>query len=332
MSDACECEHGPGLLHVHGATHGPLLIASLAVTGAFVIAEATAGFLAHSLGLLSDAGHNLSDAFALALAAYAIWISKRPADEKKTYGYHRANILTALFNSTTLVAIGVAILIEAISVTRHPSHVNGSLMSWVAAASVVMNTVVAWLLSKGAKSSLNMRAAYVHMMGDAASAAAVLIAGLVIHLTGWVYADPIASALIAVFILYTAWGVLKEAGNILLEAAPEGLDFDRMVVAMREVPGVQSVHDVHAWTVSDGLNYLSCHVELASLSTIEESTRVIRDLNDLLARDFNIAHATIQTEQPGACDNEAGDSPVLCDQNPTMKKPAPSRRAPQPGR
>jgi cobalt-zinc-cadmium efflux system protein len=321
-SDCCPGhDHAPGLMHVHGSTHGPLLIVSLAVTGTFVVGEAIAGYLAHSLALVSDAGHNLSDALALGLAAYAIWISKRPADKEKTYGYHRANILTALFNASSLIAIGVAILIEAISVFRNPAPINGPVMAWVAAVSVLMNTVVAWMLSGGAKTSLNMRAAYIHMVGDATSAAAVLVAGLIVRQTGWVYADPIVSVLIALFILYTAWGIVKEATNILLEASPSGLDFDRMVQTMRDVPGVQSVHDVHAWTVSDGMHYLSCHVELAEHSRIEECTRVIKDLNALLAHDFNIAHATIQTEEAGTCVHQVLDSPVFCDQSSLLPSP-----------
>ena len=310
-----EEHHCGGLVHVHGATHGPRLILSLVVTLAFVIGEAAAGFFGHSLALVSDAGHNASDALALGLAACAIWISKRPANERKTYGYHRANILTALFNAASLIVIGLIILFGAFAVLEHPRPVNGSLMAWVAAVSLLMNTVVAWLLSSGAKSSLNMRAAFIHMAGDAGSAAAVLIAGLVVRQTGWVYADPIVSALIALFILYTAWGIVREATNILLEASPSGLDFDGMVQAMRGIQGVQSVHDVHAWTVSDGMNYLSCHVELLETSTIDECSRVIRELNALLARDYGIAHATIQTEQAGTCIMQDTGSPLFCDQS-----------------
>lgn len=310
-------EHGHhhGVMHVHGSTHGPRLVISLIVTTAFVVGEAIAGYVAHSLALMSDAGHNATDALALGLAAYAIWISKRPANARMTYGYHRANILIALFNAVSLVVIGVVILVEAWELFLKPQMATGSLMMWVAAISVLMNTVIAWMLAGGAKESLNVRAAFVHMAGDAISAVTVIIAGLVIKRTGWVYADPLVSALIALFILYTAWGIVKEATDILLESSPKGLDFDRMVAAMQAVQGVCSVHDVHTWVVSDGMHYLSCHIVVDDSSTIADSSRIVRDVNELLAHDFDIAHATIQTEQAGTCAHEQEKNPIFCDQS-----------------
>lgn len=301
-------------MHIHGSTHGPRLVLSLVVTTAFVVGEAIAGYAAHSLALLSDAGHNASDALALGLAAYAIWISKRPANNRKTYGYHRANILIALFNAASLVVIGVVILLEAWQLVRTPKAAEGTLMIWVAGVSVFMNTVIAWLLSGGAKESLNMRAAFVHMAGDALSAVGVVVAGVVVKRIGWVYADPLVSALIAAFILYTAWGIVRDATDILLESAPKGLDFDKMVSAMSQVRDVRSVHDVHAWTVSDGMNYLSCHVELPEGTPIEKCSEVVRELNELLAHDFGIAHATIQTELAGSCIHQH-EASVLCDES-----------------
>ncbi len=169
----------------------------LIITTLFVMGEAFAGYVSHSLALLSDAGHNFSDAFALGLAAYAIWIARRPSSAAKTYGYHRASILTALFNAATLLVIAVVILVEAYSLFRHPEPVHGELMMWVAGASVLMNTVIAALLRGGAGHSLNMRAAYIHMAGDALSAVGVLLAGWIVKSTGWVYADPAVSVLIA---------------------------------------------------------------------------------------------------------------------------------------
>jgi cobalt-zinc-cadmium efflux system protein len=298
-----QCDDHGGLIHVHGATHGPRLVLSLAVTIGFVLAESLAGFASHSLALLSDAGHNIADAVALALVAWAIHVSKRPANERKTYGYHRANILAALFNAVSLVAIGVVILAQAVSRIENPQAIQGNLMIWTAGASVLLNTVVAWLLMEGAKTSLNMRAGFIHMAGDAASAAGVVIAGIVIKTTGWVYADTLVSALIGAFILSTAWSIVRESTNILLEAAPKGLDFEQMIAEMHTVPGVLSVHDVHAWTVSDGMNCLSCHVELDAQATMQDSAFVVADLNRLLADRFAIHHATLQTEMAGACDH-----------------------------
>lgn len=310
--DHDHCHHG--LVHVHGATQGPKLIASLFVTIAFVLGEAIAGYHANSLALVSDAGHNASDALALGLAAYAIWIAQKPANKKNTFGYHRVAILTSMFNAISLVVISAVILLEAVHVFLNPGQIVGDLMIWVALVSVFMNTVIAWALSGGAGHSLNMRAAYIHMAGDAASAAAVVIAGMVVKRTHWVYADPIASLLIAGFILYTAWGIVREATNILLEATPKGLDVDKMVDSMHLVTPVLAVHDVHAWTVSDGMNYLSCHVELPAGSTIEDSSEVVRRLCELLAHEYGIAHATIQTEVEGTC-HVSGDQPSrFCDE------------------
>ncbi|MHB8637769.1 MAG: cation diffusion facilitator family transporter [Fimbriimonadaceae bacterium] len=310
---ACAHDHdGHGHGHIHGSTNGPRLLASLGVTIAFVIGEGIAGYRANSLSLLSDAGHNAGDALALGLAAYAIWVAKKPANKNNTYGYHRVAILTALFNAVTLAVISLVILLEAGRLLLRPEPVVGSLMVWVALASVFLNTVIALALRGGSTDSLNMRAAYIHMAGDAGSAVAVVVAGLVVQRTGWVYADPAVSVLIAAFILYTAWGIVRDSTNILLEASPKGLDVDRMVEAMCGVPAVLAVHDVHVWTVSDGMNYLSCHVELPTGCSIEDSSAVVQTLSELLARDFRVAHATIQTEVEGTCHTDVTDA-RFCD-------------------
>ena len=303
--------HGPAM-HVHGPAEGPMLWLCLLMTVAFVVGESIAGYVSHSLALVSDAGHNFSDAFALGLAAYAIWISKRPANAAKTYGYHRASILTALVNSTTLLVIAVLILIEAAAMFLHPHPVHGKLMMWVAGASVLMNTVIAALLRGGARESMNLRAAYIHMAGDALSAAGVLIAGWVVAFNGWVYADPLVSVLIALFIAWTSIGVLKEAVNVLLEGTPKGLDLDRMIAAMHRVARVLTVHDVHVWTVSDSLDFLSAHVGVDNARSMEECDAIVRDVRDLLGREFHIAHATIQIESTGICCGETDRDPLHC--------------------
>lgn len=299
-------------MHVHGATHGPRLVISLVVTLAFVVAETIASVAGSSLALLSDAGHNASDALALGLAAYAIWVSKKPANEKNTYGYHRVSILTALFNAVSLILIAVLIFVEAMERFSKPQPVAGNLMMAVAAVSVLMNTVIAWLLAGGAKHSLNMRAAFVHMLGDALSAVAVVAAGFIVKRTGWTYADPTVSVLIALFILYTAWGIVRESVTILLEATPKDLNIENMVSAMSKVPSVLSVHDVHAWSVSDGMNYLSCHVVVPSTCTMDQIGEVIRNINELLSTRFQIAHATIQAETEGSCDHREHPDSRFC--------------------
>ncbi len=298
--------------HVHGATSGLMLWVSLGVTLSFVVVEAAAGYYAHSLALLSDAGHNLSDALALGLAAYAIWIAKSPANPRRTYGYHRVGILTALFNAVTLIVIAVFILAEAYHLFQKPDHVNGTLMLWVAAVAFFMNTVIAALLHEGAKESMNMRAAFIHMAGDAISSLAVLVAGLIVLKTGWLYADPVVSVLIAVFILFSSWGIVRDATDILLEGTPKDLDIDKMVEALRQVPEVRAIHDLHTWAVADGMNYLSCHVVVGEACTMSQSSRIIQAINELLFHDFSIAHATIQVESEGDCVSASHPNPLFC--------------------
>lgn len=287
--------------HTHGATSGRLLWISLALTSVFVIVEFIFGLRSHSLALLSDAGHNASDALALGLAAYAVWVGRRPASHGKTFGYHRVAILTALVNSAALVVIALVILLEALQVFLHPRPIQSTVMIAVAGVAVLMNTVIAYWLRGDSQHSLNARAAYTHMLGDALSSFGVVIAGVIVHATHWTYADPIVSLLIATFILYSAWGIIVDATNILLEGTPKGLDIDALVTAMRNVPSVIDVHDLHVWTVGDGMHFLSCHVVLPDEFTVAHQTRVIRDLNTMLHDDFHIGHATIQTEI-GDCD------------------------------
>ena len=308
----CDHSHSGGLVHVHGATSGPMLWISLLITLTFVVGEYLAGRAANSLALISDAGHNLSDALALGLAAYAVWVARKPANARKTFGYHRVAILTALFNAVSLIVIGVLILAEAVSLFRHPEMVNGNLMIGVAAIAFFMNTVIATLLSGGAKNSLNMRAAFVHMAGDALSSLGVVFAGVAVRQTGWRYADPTVSTLIALFILYTSFKIVRDAADILLEGTPRDLNLDAMVAAMRDVSHVRAVHDLHTWTVSDGMNFLSCHVVVAETQALSDCGAILRDLNELLARDYNISHATIQIETKAMCAAASGKTPLFC--------------------
>ncbi|HEX5322698.1 MAG TPA: cation diffusion facilitator family transporter [Capsulimonadaceae bacterium] len=329
MPAVCDHEHydSRGLSHVHGPLSGPMLWVSLFITTAFVVGEAIAGYFAHSLALLSDAGHNFADALALALAAYAVWVARRPANARKTFGYHRVAILTALFNSAALILIALAILYGAWRNFLSPPIVNGSLMLWVAGAAVLMNTLVAGILRGSAKESLNARAAYIHMAGDALSALAVLVAALAIKLTSWTYADPVVSVLIALFILWSSLGIVREAADILLEAAPKGLDIDQLANAIRQVNHVEAVHDLHVWSVSDGLNFLSCHVEVADTNTIAECSLIVRQINERLAHDYGIAHATIQTEIAGCCVSASpADQPLYCGESAPAAMGASRRR------
>ncbi|MCW3058844.1 MAG: Cobalt-zinc-cadmium resistance protein CzcD [Capsulimonas sp.] len=283
--------------HTHGATSGRLLWISLALTITFVAVELFYGLRAHSLALVSDAGHNASDALALGLAAYAVWVARRPAGPGNTFGYHRVAILTAWFNAAALVVIAIMILVEAWNVFLHPQpHIQAGLMMGVAAVAFVMNTVIAYWLSGDSHNSLNARAAYIHMAGDALSSLGVLIAGVVVHFTGWTLADPIVSVMIAAFILYSSWEIIIDATNVLLEGTPKGMDITKLVAAIKSVACVRDVHDLHVWTVGDGIIFLSCHIVLPEEFTVIQSSTVVSAVNHKLHDDFGIGHATIQAE------------------------------------
>lgn len=298
--------------HVHGATSGRLLWISLALTVAFVVVELFWGLRAHSLALVSDAGHNASDALALGLAAYAVWVARRPASSHKTFGYHRVAILTALANAVALVVIALAILWEAWQTFLHPTPPQGTVMIVVAAIAVLLNTLIAYWLRGESHHSLNARAAYIHMAGDALSALGVVIAGFAVKYFGWTLADPLVSVLIAAFILYSSWGVIREATDVLLESTPRGLNVDALVAAMRETPAVQDVHDLHVWTVSDGLHFLSCHVVLPDACTMAQASETVATLNRRLQDEFSIGHATIQAELAGGDVCAADDTALYC--------------------
>jgi cobalt-zinc-cadmium efflux system protein len=288
--------------HAGGMSEGRLKL-SLAVTLGFVVLEAIAGVRSHSLALISDAGHNFTDAFALLLSWYAIWIARKPATSGKTYGYHRVGILTALFNALTLVLIAVFIFIEASHRFVHPEPVQSVPMIVVALISVALNSLIAVWLHGDSHKSLNVRSAYIHMLGDALSSAGVAVAGAIIHFTGWAYADPIVSILIALFIVYSSIDVVKEAVNVLLEGTPRGVDMKRLVTAMCSVPGVADVHDLHVWTIGDGMIALSCHLTVAE-SDVERASHVVRDVKQMLATSYSAHHSTIETECCGCHTNE----------------------------
>lgn len=289
------------MAHVHGPTSGKKMWLSLAVTVTFCAVEAIAGRVSHSLALISDAGHNLSDAVALGLAAYAIYSMNRPASGHHTYGFQRVSALTALFNASALVVIALWIAASAWSRLLHPEPLAGTMMIWVAGASVLMNTVIALAMSGDAKTSLNSRSAMIHMAGDAISAAGVVVAGVVVHYTGWVYADALVSVLIAAFVAWSAIGILREAGDILMEKAPKHLDPVEVAAVIGSIPNVCDVHDLHVWTVGEGRSFLSCHVAVAVGTSMDACSAVLREIAEHLRKSFAIDHATIQPEIAGSC-------------------------------
>jgi cobalt-zinc-cadmium efflux system protein len=276
---------------------------AVVLTLAFVVGEAIAGYFAHSLALLSDAGHNFADAAALGFSWYALWIAKKPANHAMTYGYHRVGILAALVNAVSLVVIALLIFWEAIDRLRTPEPVHGWLMIIVAAIAIGVNLLIGLWLQAGAKHDINVRSAYLHMIGDAVSAFGVVLAGIVVVATGWHLADPIVSFLIAGLILWSSWGILKESVNILLEGTPYGMDMSAVRKCIATVPGVMGVHDLHVWTVGPGAIACSCHILVAEQS-IRDGQQILKTVVEELAHHHNINHATVQVEVEGHESNE----------------------------
>lgn len=268
---------------------------SIALTVAFVAGEALAGILTGSLALLSDAGHNLADALALGFSWYAMWIANKPSDCRRTFGYHRVAILAALANAVSLVVIALIIFWQAWDRLIHPRLVESTGMIWVASVAIGLNLIIAFWLHRGAEHDVNVRSAYLHMLGDAASALGVVAAGVIIALTGSRFADPVASFLIGALILWSSWGILRETLNALLEGTPEGLDMSALEKRISAVKGVLNVHDLHVWTVGPGVIACSCHVVVAEQG-IRDGQSIMRDMSEELEHHYGINHTTIQIE------------------------------------
>jgi len=274
--------------------------AAVALTLLFVLVEAIGGWFAHSLALLSDAAHNLADAAALGFSWYALWIAGKPSHEGMTFGYHRVGIFAALANAVSLVLLAVFIAWEAIERIRQPEIANGPVMIVVAAAAIAVNLVIGLWLHKGARDNINIRSAYLHMLGDAVSAFGVVIAGVLVATVGGLLADPIVSLLIAGLILYSSYDVLLESATVLLEGTPPGIDMPAVVAAIKGVGGVLDVHDLHVWTVGPGVVACSCHILVAEQS-IRDGQQVLRAVVHDLDHRFHITHTTVQVEAEG-CD------------------------------
>ena len=293
-------QHSHGHSHVPANVSGRTMGAAVALTLAFVVVEAVCGWFAHSLALLSDAGHNLADAAALGFSWYALSIADKPSHEGMTFGYHRVGIFAALANAISLVLIAVFIGWEAIARIREPQTANGSVMIVVAVAAMIVNLAIGLWLHKGAKDDLNIRSAYLHMIGDAVSAFGVVIAGVLVATMHLVLADPVVSLLIAGLILYSSYGVLRESATVLLEGTPAGMDMPAVVAAIKSVGGVLDVHDLHVWMVGPGVVACSCHILVAEQS-IREGQQVLRAVVHDIEHRFHITHTTVQVEVEG-CD------------------------------
>ena len=271
------------------------LTAVLALTFAYMLAEAVGGFITNSLALLSDAGHMLADVASLVLALLALWFSARPVTPKKTYGYYRMEILAALANGAALVVISLLIAYEAFQRIKTPEAVRGFEVMLIATGGLVVNGLSAVILHHASEENLNVRAAFLHVMGDVLGSVGAIVAGLLIWRWGWLIADPLISVAMCLLIIYSSWQLIRESVNILLEGTPSHINIRAVVEAMHEVPGVTNVHDLHVWTISSGLEALSAHVTLEP--TVSQKM-ALDALQERLRAGFNIGHLTIQIELP----------------------------------
>jgi len=286
--------------HGHGHAHAPdrsanksALKLTLVLTSLFMVAEVIGGLITGSLALLADAGHMLSDNVALGLALLAIWLAERPPTPRRSFGYQRAEVLAALANGLTLVAISVWIFYEAYNRLQDPPDVLGGPMLVVAVLGLAVNVAGAYILSSGKGESLNVSAAFRHVLADLAGSVGVIVAALVILTTGWRQADPLIGALIGVLVLASSWGILRDALRILLEQAPPDVDPQKIGRAMAAVPGVVEVHDLHIWTVTSGFPALAAHVLVGEDVDCHERRR---ELESMIAERFGIDHTTLQID------------------------------------
>ncbi len=275
-----------------GASSTRLLLV-LGLVVAYMLVEVVGGLLTNSLALLADAGHMLTDAGGIGLALLAIWFAERPATAEKSYGYYRVEIFSALLNALVLLGVAAFILYEAIQRFSAPPEVTGPPMLAVAGIGFVVNLVSMQLLHSGSRSSLNLRGAYLEVLGDLLGSVAVIVAGVVILVTGWNPIDPIASVGIAALILPRTWSLLREAVDILLQATPKGVRLEEVRRHILEAADVADVHDLHAWTLTSGMNVVSAHVVMRSGA---DPARVLAELCDCLTEDFDMEHSTIQLE------------------------------------
>ena len=266
----------------------------MAVTGAILVVELVGGILTNSLALLSDAGHMLTDLLALGLSYFAISMARRPPTDQKTYGFHRTEILAALANGVTLVVICLLIFYEAFQRINNPPEVKTEGMLIIAVIGLIANLVSAVLLS-GHSGSLNVRGAFLHVVGDALSSVGIILGGLLILFTGWFWVDPLISVGIGVIIVFGAYNLVRKSVDVLLEATPDHIGLEEVRAALLAIPGVSDVHDLHVWCLTPQICSLSSHLVITDVMT-SRSDQTLREINELLAERFQIEHTTIQFE------------------------------------
>jgi cation diffusion facilitator family transporter len=290
--------HHHGHHHAHGAGNRTGLTVALAITTGIMVLEIIGGLLTNSLALLSDAGHMFSDAGALALSLFAMALAARPASLRRSYGFRRFEILAALLNGATLFVMAGFILWEAVERFREPAEVAGGMMTAVAVIGLLANLASAWYLMRKSdvKSNLNVRSAYLHVIGDALGSVGAIAAGVVISLTSWYWADPLISVLVTLLIVRSAWGVTRSAVHILMEGTPETIDAGKVREALLAIDGVLDLHDLHIWTITSGLDALSCHLLIRD---DQNEQSVLQEALNRIEKTFHIRHATIQIEKSG---------------------------------
>ena len=283
--------------HHHHHSHAierlsTIYVVAVALNLLFVVVEAGAGFIGHSLGLLSDAGHNLSDVFSLLLAMIALKLASSHATKRFTYGRRKASVLISLLNAIILLVAVGAIMVESVEKFIHPTEVNGTLIVWTAAVGIVINGLTAWVLSRQQQHDINTRGAFLHMLADTLVSIGVVVSGIVIKYTGWYLVDPIIGMVIAVVIIVSTWSLLSESLRMSTDAVPEGFDLDEVTAKISAVEGVQNVHHVHIWAISTTETALTAHIVIPEAAMLDEVTDRVKELLDSIG----IHHSTLELE------------------------------------
>ena len=300
--------HNHGHDHTHGANKKVLLISFIIIT-LYMIVEAIGGFLTNSLALLADAGHMLSDAISLGIALLAFTLGEKAANHSKTYGYKRFEILAAVLNGLTLIIIAIYIFYEAIERFQNPPEVASTGMLIIATIGLLVNILVAWIMMRGGdvEENLNMRGAYLHVISDMLGSVGAIVAALLIMFFGWGWADPLASVIVAALVLRSGYFVTKAGLHVLMEGTPQNVNVDDVVQTIQNTKGIKSVHDLHVWSITSGLNALSCHAVVDDQMSIAESERLLHQIEHDLEHQ-NIHHVTIQLETSA----HQHDNSILC--------------------
>lgn len=280
--------------HRDAAVNQPLKI-TLGLVLVIMVAEILGGLFSNSLALLSDAGHMFTDALALGLSLFAMNLARRPATATKTFGYHRAEIMAALVNGGILIIVSVVIFYEAYQRFQAEPAIKTPLMLVVAGIGLAANIIGLVLLRRGSRGSINIKAAFWHIIGDTMSSVGVIIAAIIIQFTGWTYADPILAVVIGFIILWGAVRIVKESVDILLESVPPHIEMAKVTAAVKSITGVEDMHEIHIWTITSGIYALSAHLSITD-QMVSQSYDVLTKVNEVLAQDFNITHTTLQME------------------------------------